>query len=175
MVFYPAWLQLFGTYQTGTNILQVEKHFYRLNMIKSSNLCLVVLSDHNSWTPGPICFNFWLGNSIEPRECYKWRGLTYVGKNSRQSWVSKLVFKVCIKVAVFGQVSASGSGFFILLFLLFFCFILFENSHWWKNDKSSLQNMHFFAENIMLSKSNSNNFVLARKSLLIIYIFVAVR
>ena len=37
--------------------------------IYNCNLCLsVCLSDHNSWNPGPIGLEFWLGNSGEPRE-----------------------------------------------------------------------------------------------------------
>ena len=36
------------------------------------SVCLFVcMSDHNSWTPWPVCLKFWVENSGEPRECSK--------------------------------------------------------------------------------------------------------
>ncbi len=33
-----------------------------------TKLCVLnCMYDHNSWTPGPICLKFWLGNLGEPR------------------------------------------------------------------------------------------------------------
>jgi len=41
-----------------------------LIFIKNNNIYLLVsMSDHNSWTPSPICFKYWLVYSLQARKC----------------------------------------------------------------------------------------------------------
>jgi len=62
-----------GTRENHRNVLsldfEVQSWVDRLflvpiaSVLKSFNLCCLFMSDHNLWTPWPICIKFWLGNS----------------------------------------------------------------------------------------------------------------
>ena len=63
----------------------------------------VCLCDHNSKAPRPICFKFWLGNSMESREfsslCFK------IFKMSRSTFIGKID-----KIIIFNQVRVNGKN-----------------------------------------------------------------
>ena len=64
------------------------------------------MSNHNSWTSGPICLKFWLRNSVEQRECswFKNSKLTFIRKTwfLAKVWFQSLyMYKVVISVLLF--------------------------------------------------------------------------
>ena len=65
--FFPRIFEIFF-WAGGRVVIYLYIHYARI--YRECNLCLFVfISDHNSWTLGPICLKFWLGNSGEAREC----------------------------------------------------------------------------------------------------------
>ena len=76
------------------NVLLKRKFSFRAKLdsqasyllaIQSSNLCLPIsMSDHNSWTLGPICLKIRLGNLLKHREYFL----------DLQSWILKLIFNI---------------------------------------------------------------------------------
>ena len=57
-------------------------------------VCLsICLSNHNSWTPGLICLEFWLGNSVGPQECtlFDSKIISWVGGSTFKEKIAKIV------------------------------------------------------------------------------------
>ena len=71
--------------------------------MKSCNLCLIFVSDHNSGTPWLICFKLWLENSGDPRD--------YSSLNSEiLDWVDPFLKGKIAKIVIYTQVRLKGES-----------------------------------------------------------------
>ena len=101
--FLPIRQTMYSSYiKKITQIIYTNRNYIQ-QVVRS--VCLFVrMSDHNSWTPWPVCLKFRLGNSGKARE---WCILIYF---EILSWTWVDFYKEIAKIVVQNQVRVNGKS-----------------------------------------------------------------
>ena len=87
------------------------------SVLKSFNLCCLFMSDHNLWTPWPICIKFWLGTRKTTGMLLAWFRDSPLSVSTFFVKIAKIV--ICDQARVNGGSNSEYSGYVRQKFLFY--------------------------------------------------------